>query len=282
MHPCPCPQDPNPKNEEQAVARSHRIGQTREVKVFHMEAVTDNTETRQMGGRATSADGEKLVYGDSIESIVRNQIQTRKIAMANEVIDAGRFDQQTSMEERRDTLESMLQDPERMKRSTNVSPSDDEINVMMARGEDELAIFRRLDADPSIVWMQRSLETEVPGWLRYGANDLMAAKADNSKHAVDIEAEIAALTGRVIHHHDPKVGAKRPGVAPGPGPAPVVAPAKRLDAGEPSVTVRSERGDDEGEDDVTVANDDEEEEIKESDRFILDDDEVQGMDIDAS
>ena len=108
MHPCPCPQDPNPKNEEQAVARSHRIGQTREVKVFHMEAVTDNTETRQMGGRATSADGEKLVYGDSIESIVRNQIQTRKIAMANEVIDAGRFDQQTSMEERGDTLGTML------------------------------------------------------------------------------------------------------------------------------------------------------------------------------
>ena len=33
--------DPNPKNEEQAIARSHRIGQTREVRVFHMEAVAD-------------------------------------------------------------------------------------------------------------------------------------------------------------------------------------------------------------------------------------------------
>ncbi len=325
--------DPNPKNEEQAVARSHRIGQEREVKVFHMEAVTDNVETRQMGGQATSSDGEKLVYGDSIESIVRNQIQTRKIAMANEVIDAGRFDQQTSMEERRDTLESMLQDPERMKRSTNTAPSDDDINKMMARGEEELAIFRQLDADPDMNWIQRSLASDIPHWLKYSANDLMAAKADNSKHAIDIEAEIAALTGRVIHHHQesktPKVGAKRPNTmvagpfptetgAPGdPGAGAVSAPgapvapgggiagtvslathegrpeSKRLDLGdgqplrgEPSETARSERAADADDaddaDDVTVANDDEEEDIKDNDNLIIDDDEAQGMDVDAN
>ena len=33
--------DPNPKNEEQAIARSHRIGQTKEVRVIHLEAVAD-------------------------------------------------------------------------------------------------------------------------------------------------------------------------------------------------------------------------------------------------
>ena len=33
--------DPNPKNEEQATARAHRIGQKREVRVFHLEAVTE-------------------------------------------------------------------------------------------------------------------------------------------------------------------------------------------------------------------------------------------------
>lgn len=43
------------------------------------------------------------------DSQVRNQIQKIKIDMANEVIDAGRFDMQTSMEERRHTLESLLQ-----------------------------------------------------------------------------------------------------------------------------------------------------------------------------
>lgn len=36
--------DPNPKNEEQAIARAHRIGQTKEVRVIHFEAVADAPE----------------------------------------------------------------------------------------------------------------------------------------------------------------------------------------------------------------------------------------------
>ena len=51
----------------------------------------------------------KRLYTDSIESLVRNKIQKMKIDMANEVIDAGRFDMQTSMAERKETLESLLQ-----------------------------------------------------------------------------------------------------------------------------------------------------------------------------
>ena len=51
------------------------------------------------------------MYADSIESLVRNKIQKIKIDMANEVIDAGRFDMQTSMAERKETLESLLQVP---------------------------------------------------------------------------------------------------------------------------------------------------------------------------
>lgn len=43
---------------------------------------------------------------------MRNNIQKIKIDMANEVIDAGRFDMQTSMEERKQTLEALLQVPE--------------------------------------------------------------------------------------------------------------------------------------------------------------------------
>ena len=40
---------------------------------------------------------------------MRNNIQKMKIDMANEVIDAGRFDMKTTMGERRQTLEDMLQ-----------------------------------------------------------------------------------------------------------------------------------------------------------------------------
>lgn len=53
--------------------------------------------------------GGGRLYADSIESLVRNKIQKMKIDMANEVIDAGRFDMQTSMAERKETLESLLQ-----------------------------------------------------------------------------------------------------------------------------------------------------------------------------
>ncbi len=46
---------------------------------------------------------------ESIESLVRNIIQKHKNDMANEIIDAGRFDQTTTMDERRANLEALLQ-----------------------------------------------------------------------------------------------------------------------------------------------------------------------------
>ena len=278
--------DPNPKNEEQAIARSHRIGQTREVKVFHLEAVTDNITTRQMGGSSQGADGEKLVYGDSIESLVRNKIQTRKIAMANEVIDAGRFDQQTSMEERRHTLESMLQDSEKSDR-VNVSPSDDEINQMLARGEKELSIFRELDKDEEMNWVTRTTESDIPRWLKYDKHNLIDASKDNQKHAMNIQSEIAALTGTVIHHHggDQKVALGKRTVLSEedtikPPPAKRVAPedsemadASALDVAPTMTMTTNKSGKFEEDDDVTVGNDDEEEEIM-GGNLVIDDNEA--------
>ena len=142
----------------QAIARSHRIGQTKEVRVIHFEAVADADERsasqqEQNGGQVMLRPGHQLQsephnsedlgysaaipgsqssscltsmnlirenhhrrcslqaarYADSIESLVRNNIQKMKIDMANEVIDAGRFDMKTTMGERRQTLEDMLQ-----------------------------------------------------------------------------------------------------------------------------------------------------------------------------
>jgi hypothetical protein len=119
--------DANPKNEEQAIARSHRIGQNKEVRVIHLEAVADPVVQIQGshtaaaaaagGGGAgpSGADGQggsssgSTLYADSIESLLRNVIQKNKIEMAHEVIDAGRFDQKTTMDERRQTLELLLQ-----------------------------------------------------------------------------------------------------------------------------------------------------------------------------
>ena len=58
---------------------------------------------------APTAGGSSRKYADSIESLVRNNIQKTKIDMANEVIDAGRFNMATTQEERKETLEALLQ-----------------------------------------------------------------------------------------------------------------------------------------------------------------------------
>ena len=42
--------DPNPKNEEQAIARSHRIGQRKPVRVVHLESVADAPPEAQAEG----------------------------------------------------------------------------------------------------------------------------------------------------------------------------------------------------------------------------------------
>jgi SWI/SNF-related matrix-associated actin-dependent regulator of chromatin subfamily A protein 2/4 len=187
--------DPNPKNEEQAIARSHRIGQTKEVRhntvtasdplqcschdhqrhcavcalkcqgkwcavvrdacikvytcvpcvaqvrVLHLEAVADPADQTQCfpppcyqprrsgpmlpaAGPAAAVAGvegaaqpqqdqqqqteQPIMFADSIESLMRNVIQKQKIDMANEVIDAGSFDNLTNDAERRQKLEAML------------------------------------------------------------------------------------------------------------------------------------------------------------------------------
>lgn len=52
--------------------------------------------------------GQQIMFADSIESLMRNVIQKQKIDMANEVIDAGSFDNLTNDAERRQKLEAML------------------------------------------------------------------------------------------------------------------------------------------------------------------------------
>ena len=68
-------------------------------------------------------DASKRKYADSIESLVRNNIQKTKIDMANEVIDAGRFNMATTQEERKETLEALLQAKPNPSLSSNTTPS---------------------------------------------------------------------------------------------------------------------------------------------------------------
>jgi SWI/SNF-related matrix-associated actin-dependent regulator of chromatin subfamily A protein 2/4 len=180
--------DPNPQNEEQAVARAHRIGQTREVKVIYMEAVVDNISSYQKedelrnGGSGDLEDdlAGKDRYMGSIESLIRNNIQQYKIDMADEVINAGRFDQRTTHEERRMTLETLLHDDERYQETVHDVPSLQEVNRMIARTEREVELFDQMDED--FDWTgDMTKHHQVPKWLRASSNEVDAVVASLSK-----------------------------------------------------------------------------------------------------
>ncbi|OIV89750.1 hypothetical protein TanjilG_03452 [Lupinus angustifolius] len=180
--------DPNPKNEEQAVARAHRIGQKREVKVIYMEAVVDKISSHQKedelrsGGSVDMEDelAGKDRYIGSIESLIRNNIQQYKIDMADEVINAGRFDQRTTHEERRLTLETLLHDEERYQENVHDVPSLQEVNRMIARSEEEVELFDQMDEE--LDWIEEMTRfDQVPKWLRANTREVNAAIAASSK-----------------------------------------------------------------------------------------------------
>ncbi|TYH38759.1 hypothetical protein ES332_D12G132100v1 [Gossypium tomentosum] len=180
--------DPNPKNEEQAVARAHRIGQTREVKVIYMEAVVDKISSQQKedelrsGGTVDFEDdfAGKDRYMGSIESLIRNNIQQYKIDMADEVINAGRFDQRTTHEERRMTLETLLHDEERYQETVHDVPSLHQVNRMIARSEEEVELFDQMDEE--LDWTEEmTCHEQVPKWLRASVREVNAAVATLSK-----------------------------------------------------------------------------------------------------
>lgn len=180
--------DPNPKNEEQAVARAHRIGQKREVKVIYMEAVVDKIASHQkedefrVGGAVDSDDdlAGKDRYMGSIESLIRNNIQQYKIDMADEVINAGRFDQRTTHEERRLTLETLLHDEERYQETLHDVPSLQEVNRMIARSEEEVEQFDQMDEE--FDWEEEMTRyDQVPKWLRATSKEVNGAIANLAK-----------------------------------------------------------------------------------------------------
>ncbi|KAL1809410.1 hypothetical protein ACET3Z_026400 [Daucus carota] len=210
--------DPNPKNEEQAVARAHRIGQKREVKVIYLEAVVDKIPSYQKeddyrkGGMVDSEDdlAGKDRYIGSIEGLIRNNIQQYKIDMADEVINAGRFDQRTTHEERRLTLESMLHDEERYQQSVHDVPSLQEVNRMIARSEEEVELFDQMDEE--FDWEEEMTRyDQVPKWLHASSkevDDTIAKRSSKKKSLLggNIGVESNEITSEVSTQLEKKRG----------------------------------------------------------------------------
>ncbi|EFJ30636.1 hypothetical protein SELMODRAFT_60240, partial [Selaginella moellendorffii] len=253
--------DPNPKNEEQAVARAHRIGQKSEVKVIYMEAVVESFTSYQMedelrNGGSLDVDDDmagKDRYMGSVESLVRNNIQQHKIDMADEVINAGRFDQRTTHEERRMTLEALLHDEERYQESVHDVPTLKEVNRMIARSEEEVELFDQMDEECD--WPGEMVAyDEVPEWLHVGSDEVNAAIKATSKQALKA---LSRKNFTVIHDHKGLKPARR-----GRPPFEVKVPPTEIeddeDLEEVVVEEESSSGEDEEEGEIRDGSDEEE------------------------
>ncbi|CAM8911859.1 unnamed protein product [Rhodiola kirilowii] len=110
--------DWNPQVDLQAQARAHRIGQKKDVLVLRFETV------------------------NTVEEQVRASAE-HKLGVANQSITAGFFDNNTSAEDRREYLESLLRECKK-EEDTSVL-NDDALNDLLARSESEIDVFESID-----------------------------------------------------------------------------------------------------------------------------------------
>ena len=126
--------DWNPHQDLQAQDRAHRIGQKKEVRIF------------------------RLVTEKSIEEQILQRAR-QKLEIDKKVIQGGRFDNKSSAAEREDFLKAILADADDDEEE-NADLGDDEINEIIARGDDEVELFGQMDVE--------RIRNEDLMWLRAG------------------------------------------------------------------------------------------------------------------
>lgn len=116
--------DWNPHQDLQAQDRAHRIGQKNEVRIL------------------------RLISSNSVEEKILERAQF-KLDMDGKVIQAGKFDNKSTNEERDAFLRTLLESAEAAEQlgDPNEEMEDDDLNDIMARSEDELLLFQKMDQD---------------------------------------------------------------------------------------------------------------------------------------
>ncbi|KAL1853772.1 transcriptional regulator [Paecilomyces lecythidis] len=115
--------DWNPHQDLQAQDRAHRIGQKNEVRIL------------------------RLISSNSVEEKILERAQF-KLDMDGKVIQAGKFDNKSTNEERDALLRTLLESAEAADQLGDQDEmDDDDLNEIMARSEDELTLFQRIDQD---------------------------------------------------------------------------------------------------------------------------------------
>ncbi|CEI98505.1 Putative Adenosinetriphosphatase [Rhizopus microsporus] len=113
--------DWNPHQDLQAQDRAHRIGQTKEVRIF------------------------RLISTNSVEENILARANY-KLDIDGKVIQAGKFDNRSTEEDREAFLRSLLEDKaDEENEGDNEEIDDEELNEMLQRAESDVAIFHRID-----------------------------------------------------------------------------------------------------------------------------------------
>lgn len=137
--------DWNPSMDQQAQDRAHRIGQRREVLVV------------------------RLLTNKSIEESVMERASFKR-GLEKKIIRAGMFDEQSKDSERQAMLRELLRvegpgsDDDR---SDDGLPTEEEVNRILARSEEEFQIFTDIDqerADEIAPRQRLMLDKEIPEW----------------------------------------------------------------------------------------------------------------------
>jgi len=148
-------------------------------------AVANRRGIGAVAAAATDVRRNTTKYADSVESVYRHVIQKQKNDMASEIIDAGRFDQNTTNEERKETLEQILADADRNRVAKNEVPTWHWIHRRLARGEHELEEFELIDSQ--MHWFPPTDLEHVPAWVRFTAEDVQAAVPERKRRRGELE-----------------------------------------------------------------------------------------------
>ncbi|EPS34399.1 hypothetical protein PDE_09363 [Penicillium oxalicum 114-2] len=115
--------DWNPHQDLQAQDRAHRIGQKNEVRIL------------------------RLISSNSVEEKILERAQF-KLDMDGKVIQAGKFDNKSTSEERDKFLRTLLESTEDTEQLGDQDEmEDDDLNEIMARSEEELVLFQQMDRE---------------------------------------------------------------------------------------------------------------------------------------
>ncbi|KAI6709815.1 hypothetical protein JHW43_007674 [Diplocarpon mali] len=114
--------DWNPHQDLQAQDRAHRIGQKNEVRIL------------------------RLISSNSVEEKILERAKF-KLDMDGKVIQAGRFDNKSSETDRDAMLRVMLETAEAAEALEQEEMDDEDLNMILARSDDELEIFRKMDIE---------------------------------------------------------------------------------------------------------------------------------------